>query len=794
MDDPWGSPWAATDSDKDQKLTLPPKSELVPPPRAFLSASSSPRIPAVLEQSPWGVDDDGFGEWTAASDAPSIQSGWGGGLGTSSPNLDTPPRDDVFDRTSPIAWPETVATPKLVNGFAFRQPPPDPWASECPSRRVSNDGTSTPRVVVDDARPVEAPIDALAEVGVGLGADSVWDRPDVEGTRKQEEPPGKLEHVSSGSEDACKAEKTEPTEASDSHGRMSIESAARSHEYQSSTPSNGNTDHDDERCDSPVTSADEETKTQGRLSRKESGKVQELVVKFDGLARAASQESLSSRRGGSRSPLRVEGKDGLEDVAEFGDFEEANQDGPPLPLETPAISPSEDKAAAPTLSAPSSPQSSDRPSIPDSQIARFKPPDFDIDSGLVEKLFESSPSVPTKHDRKVNHEVPDHIIRDSFTEISERKTWYRISRLGSSRRHNAGDEESYRRVAWPSSTVHEETIKIVRRWMEEDSIAGRVTLGGGISKTQKNMFGWDSSTEPVALAAVFGKKTSHSRASSLQITGFSSQGIEGPSKKALRSTAHRPSGSAGPIVASFGWSSGLPSSEAQTRILNGRPEPVGLPARDSKERLATPQVSGAPFAPPRQTVTTSSPVSRIPAYPESGKPDEDDDEWGEMVSSPAESKLVQHGSAAQLSVDFPSSITSAPEIVAAAEIKNLDALPTNYPWKSADFSVFESAPAKPALHSNGPSAIHIPQTHSALEPTPAHRSKMAAVSSASVTAVSGPLELPARDPASTPTPPRVGPLEPCVDAKSRVNTPQNDHGEAAERIIANLPDLSYMLR
>src|SRR6478609_5242817 len=71
----------------------------------------------------------------------------------------------------------------------------------------------------------------------------------------------------------------------------------------------------------------------------------------------------------------------------------------------------------------------------------------------------------------------DVIIDDSFTSISERKAWYLMSRPGSMRKHNLGDDENYVRVGWGNSQVREQAIRIVRRWMEEDSITGRVVLG-----------------------------------------------------------------------------------------------------------------------------------------------------------------------------------------------------------------------------------------------------------------------------------------------------------------------------
>ncbi|KAG7289260.1 hypothetical protein NEMBOFW57_005625 [Staphylotrichum longicolle] len=524
MDDPWGSPWAVTDSDKDQKLASPAKSDIAPPPRAFLSASSSPRIPAVPEPSPWGGDDPGFGEWATGSETPSAHAVWTGGWGSSSPNLAPTPRDDAIGKTSPIAWPGNVATPKPTNGSAFRHPSPDPWASGFSSRRPSNAGVSTPRLVVEAASPVDSPpeieFDLLKTQESRVEEGPGWDLSDL-GETSEQSATADQEPATVKAEDRGYPEEQVALAAPSPDVRFGVESSAQGHDYQSSAaPSIENTDHEDDRADSPISSIEEDPTISRPGPRRVSGKVQELVVKFDGLARAASEEPVTIARGRSRSPLSVGKRDGSDDAADFGDFEDAEEGDQALSLEPQVAELSEpperadEKSAAANISETLAPHAADHPPPPLSPIAQFGPLDFRVDLGLLGKLFTGLPE--PANDASLDYEVPDHIINDSFTKISERKTWYRVSRLGSSRRHNAGDDENYRRIAWPSSTVHDETIKIVRRWMEEDSIAGRVALGGGISKTQKNMFGWDSSAEPIALDAVFGKKKSHSRASSLQ--------------------------------------------------------------------------------------------------------------------------------------------------------------------------------------------------------------------------------------------------------------------------------------
>jgi len=799
MDDPWGSPWAATDSDKDQKLASPAKSDLAPPPRAFLSASSSPRIPAVSEQSPWGGDDTGFGEWATGSETPSAHAVWAGGWGSSSPNLAPTPRDDAGGRTSPIAWPGNVATPKPANGSAFRHPSPDPWAGGFSSRRPSNDGVSTPRLVVEAASPVDTPsdieIDAMKTKEFRAEEGSGWNLSDVGETSEQAATPDQ-EPLTVTAEDVGHIEEQVARAAPSPDVRVSVESAAQGHDDQSSAaPSIEHTDREDDREDSPISSVEEDSRPLPPQTRKASGKVQELVVKFDGLARAASEEPVTISRGRSRSPLSVGERDGSDDAADFGDFEDVGEDEQPPASEPPASEPpiaessafaeqADETLGAADVSATLRTPAADHLPPPSSPIAQFGPLDFRVDLTLLGKLFTGPPESVT--DPALERDLPDHIINDSFTEISERKTWYRVSRLGSSRRHNAGDDDSYRRITWPASTVHNDTIKIVRRWMEEDSIAGRVALGGGISKTQKNMFGWDSSAEPVALDAVFGKKKSHSRASSLQprqVTSLSLEGIDGSAAQTSQGRSlHRPSGSAGPGIASFGWSSSPPAAVGQTRqtsLLRGPPDP-GAAASDSQ--VSTPDALRPP-QPPVSSKSASKPTGLVPLIPpaqaQGGDIPDEDDEWGEMVSSPTTSQPIKASSAVQQPLTVPISAEPEAQSNGAVDVTHTNEPPPSGDWGAADFSVFESAPAKSASHMQTPPTDPSPVELSVKGPAPAPNS------GAAVAGPSGPTMMYGSG---------QGPVPIGTPRTSTSETQQHQDDTEAQRIIASLPDLSYMLR
>ncbi|KAL2268965.1 hypothetical protein VTJ83DRAFT_3811 [Remersonia thermophila] len=769
MDDPWGSPWAAPDADaKDSKLaSSPAKSDLVPPPRALLSPSNSPRLPSALDPSPWAGDDGGAHvEWGVPE--PPAHSIWAGGWGSgsSSPHRAPTPRDEALEKETPIAWPATLATPKQPNGFSLRQPSPDPWASEFSPEPPLDDAVNTPRLVVHDASSVDAPTEPLQAAGLGLVDEPVWDTPGDEARA--------ICHVSTAdavpplvTSDAAEEPVAQATLATNDT-TLSTESLAPSQEDHPSTPSNETTDHEEDRQESPHTSVDEELTPHLPVARKVSGKVQELVDKFDSLAKAAIEEP-QTIRACTKSPLSVGKKDDSDDI-DFGEFEEADDDEP-APREPPASEPPSSPGRNQEIdAAATSPfQNADRPRSSTSPAAKFGTLKFAVDPSLIGNIFGGV----EQHARnpKVEDDVPDYILRDSFTEISQRKTWYRISRLGSSRRHDAADDDNYRRVTWSTSTVHGETIKIVRRWVEEDSIAGRVQLGGGISKTQKNMFGWDSTAEPVALEAVFGRKKAHSRNSSLQPPKTSLDGMAGIEA----SGNHRPSGSLGSaVVASFSWSSS-PVSDPPANITPGHQPPSVLMNTPQTPDVPTAKVPPMP-APPTVLRPTVSALNNLPKKPAT-EDDEDEDEWGEMVSSPVTSQPPPATILSAIPTTLNAVVSATPEPPTVPPVDTTASAvsaPNEDPWGSVDFSIFEApAPTKPAAE-------------------PAPQSSAAALLA----------DIPAAIPLDKPSP-TTGPLQaspeprrgkPSLDADGTQLGYDEDPDDVAERILRNLPDLTYMLR
>lgn len=240
-----------------------------------------------------------------------------------------------------------------------------------------------------------------------------------------------------------------------------------------------------------------------------------------------------------------------------------------------------------------------------------------IDEKQVASLFSpATVSTPGSQDSPLSPTdgcISEAIISDSFTTISERKSWYRISRQGSSRKHDAGDDNNYRPISWLGSTIRSKTVKIVRRWMEEDSFTGKPILG--TNGARGNLFGWDSAAKPVTLDEVY-KRNSSNQSVSLPSPTEHQHSPPGTEKNNVLPSSNEFSG------IRLRWSSTISPKEEQESV------------QKSAAVSAVSAVSVSPHGSTRQanalTIVTTGPFSTAT---DSG---DDDDEWGEMVSSPAQ--------------------------------------------------------------------------------------------------------------------------------------------------------------
>ncbi|KXJ93435.1 hypothetical protein Micbo1qcDRAFT_161444 [Microdochium bolleyi] len=769
MDDPWGSPWAEPSSKPTLAPAEPPSALLSPPPRAFFAATSP-------GASPWGDDAGGFGDWaepgTDRPDESPTSPNWGA-WGETSPKRPTPNTQlDHNGKASPVVWPGSAApSPRLS---------PLPRSRTSPSRRPSATDPWAAELSQSLAR-VDDPTPNVSESG--------------QKSRTPNEQQLLYENPSfAQSKTAAEAADIEPPTGSVSNPEQIAQDETQdvaSSPRPSMTTSVDSTHAGDGR-ESPITPLEEAKQRVQPVSRSASGKVQELVGMFDSLARSASEEpeqnrstspeeeapntnhagtlTLSTDNTSSRPcPLVDEDQDNI-DVGQPGvvSFESSASPATPTSIFNPqAFEHDTEMPAALTE------EHYRKHSIAITEIvAKHGPMDFRPDLEAFEKAFAkiSPPPISTTDGLDPQNAV----IKDSFGEISERKTWYRISRFGSMRKHDLGDDENYTRVTWPVTTLHDDTIVIVRRWMEEDSFVGKSMLGGN---KRRSVFNWDSSAAPVDLSTIYARKSSleHERSSSESVARRAAQSPSQPAGRYSRHTSQSDAASFIPPHAplpAFGWSS--TSTKPSVSFAPPPPPPVVDLKRPS---------SGA-----RASSRTSTPVQPL-VLATAGQhatkaAEEDEDDWGDMVTSPG---LENH---TPVNVDSAFVAPAPPSVSEQLAKKAVEhaTVPSSGMEANDDFSFFESqSPATARSESDYPTKHMANKAASALTSTP--------LRSTTPSLPSPPLSI--QKPAAILSPAKTSvPLATArADSLSSCALPVPDEElKIFKAIVDNLPDLSYMLR
>lgn len=772
MEDPWGSPWA-TDTNTSHEPAIP-RSTLELPGRTITRQRS------FTTSSPWAADDDGLDDWAAAepglalptpaATSSSIWAGWGGENAPNSSQtslaLPSRAREGSLGMHSP-SWPAAVSpglppartiSRRSSSRSLFRQPSPDPWAVEFSENRLS---LPTPALVSAEQaafstldRHEEEDEEDIAKIKED---EKAADAAQVGATRhdwKAAQPPDRTPDEVVGT----------VTNTGDAEARRENEEGTNTRSLSDSRHSSMSAEshHHDDRPDSPITSMDEDAKDRPRIPRRPSAKIQDLVHMYDGMVKPK-ENGLSVPIGpGARQRSTSRGAASIrstrtEDISEFGDFEDAESLGSAPPSRKPSIGGSPrpgSSKARPARSASYAKPSAPEP-IPEERShmfqdlrAKFGPVVFTPDLGSVDKLFDVAKldaEQPSAKDYSLD--AVDGIIKDSFSTVSERKTWYRISRPGSMRRHDLGDDENYRRVTWAVSKMREETNKVVRRWMEEGSFSGGHPSFGGGNLAKGGAFNWDTKAEPLSMDQIFGKRKSAQpkRADSANVPrplSLQPKSAAAHSRNLSTGVASLPPRSPGvaslpcpspmsipgpPKSPAFGWStmtneSGTPASS----------RPPSIAVRQSLE-VTSSGVSGYTGS----LASTLEPESRLslqlppePPAPSAGSnalmEDEDDEEWGEMVASPMESSRPAsgifdtglNGSMAELSAKDPSpppfNDTGATLVAVASKLEN-DEAPKAHQQSSAasadvwDFSAFDTTLA-PSFSPVVPTVPAIPPT------------------------------------------------------------------------------------
>ncbi|UKZ72909.1 hypothetical protein TrVFT333_000546 [Trichoderma virens FT-333] len=365
---------------------------------------------------------------------------------------------------------------------------------------------------------------------------------------------------------------------------------------------------------------------------------------------------------------------------------------------------------------------------------------YPIDFTKLDDLFPSTPPITTEAEL-----VPDVIIDDTFASSSERRAWYRVSRYGSKRKHDMGGDENYVRVTWSKSQIRERTTQTVRRWMEEDSITGRVVLGRRLGGSGAVMFNWNSPAPQVEIGEFLGR---HSRNSSLTVQ----------------------SAVASPTASSFGWASSVPSSPAVSRhpLANEISQADAQELQSPKEPKADSARQSFSLEPPplhnRSRIPT--PIQIPPTYPIN---QEDDDDWGEMMTATPTTTVSftedeepasnRYSIASQSALQFDT-VFESPKLLAS----KIEKAPSKRPFSwhlgqtlSKPFKRGGKTPLTPSF----PSPLSKPMTPSQVTPT-----RHAHTMSADTSLVQSP----------------IGPTLSAADE------------ETVARLLEDIPDLTYMLR
>lgn len=589
MEDPWGSPWAVADTASPPKIDLPAAPPSVHFPiennnttTAVAAAGSSANSPRRGAQSPWGDDYEDDNVW----------GGWNdGAAGTNSPG-----------------WGRSPGLRPVAPSLSSRGASPDPWRHSSEDRRRSS--SVNKRSALGDSDRigdsgislspslVPSRLDRKPSSESGFGAQDIWTSHDLTQAPEAVKPLPLLVRTS--------ADEPVPSES-----KLRIE----------------------------VSQDGSSPKTAGPMPPP--SKVQELVDHYDDIAKqSVSPVSPSS----IEPPLRKVSQKGepFEDLPVTADSDDGTEadDNRSMHNEA-AVASSEhngihqDEGATRAVQPEETLESESHftPASPVEQKPKLPQVDVTVDLSKLEDLFPSTPESSTEPEL-----VPDVIIDDTFTSISERKAWYRLSRKGSKLMHS-GDLETYVRMDWTRSTVRQDTLKIVRRWMEEDSMTGRPALGRKAGVIGANVFNWNSSGPAVEIGELLGKKKGHSRqASSGSKASLNSSprvaSFEWASPPTSPATAMPPPSLAGRFKSSMSRSS-RPQSLAAPSTTFAKNEPSSPYAETTKPHRPSSLIAPPPELIVQPSISEAlSPPQQLNGFGDGALEDEDDDDWGEMVTSP----------------------------------------------------------------------------------------------------------------------------------------------------------------
>lgn len=533
----------------------------------------------------------------------------------------------------------------------------DPWADNADNDKVTSPTTTT--AVTSPLPPAFAPAPAL--LNGFLGDDAGWGNED-ESFGDWSAAPASAEEVlpaktsmnatytdngcwavverdatsaenkvaseTSTSETTVQEERTEQKSHDDTvHTTADDESSTRA----STSPSD--TSHNDAPAESPRTSFEEERAAVKDAIEMDTGH-RELLTTEPAASSADVAASVSS------------GDEDDEDAAKESPSAKEHDKDEKNFLDTPLHPPAEPSTSVP-----------EDASKPLSAVVSRNAGTFAIDTELLHELFAPSENSQDLQD------APD----DPIYSTSSRKAWYRLTRKQTMREFNNGnDDDNYIRVTWANSHIRTEVNTVVGRWAREDRISGR---GPGARAS----FYWDTPAPPVDM------RLTKIRHASQPVLSESAPKRDGISPLATNAPAafdwSSPSAPVDPWHQSSpgmrAVSSPMPpiqSSAAETQTAQPRGPSMdltlGKPGSGMQTMTAsgeTPAVAGPTSPSPFKGDDTSSsdPWTGFDAFEPTpaattepvDAPVDDDDEWGEMVSTPTVSTFP--------AIEQPSSTVSA---------------------------------------------------------------------------------------------------------------------------------------
>ncbi|KAF3927149.1 hypothetical protein ABW20_dc0101212 [Dactylellina cionopaga] len=260
---------------------------------------------------------------------------------------------------------------------------------------------------------------------------------------------------------------------------------------------------------------------------------------------------------------------------------------------------------------------------------------------------------------------------DIISTTSQRKTWYRLIRKESAR--NSIQGEDVLRVRWTGSETQKKVHDVVKRWISEDRISGRTTLGRNAS----GMFDWNS-TSPRSSSTMSPPNSSFPPPKpNFEPAKRLSMGLTSPTSP--RSPRFGWGSAQSPRNASFGRASGENPSNSKTPAqVSNLASPQSLSSPNSIS--AFPQFPRQPPTPSRHMASSSVDLPRPKPTPSTARPTS-------MFVGPGSKNLFGELSlAATKSPPLTASSSKTHSVKSSMDLSIFDKQPSQAPESQADTS------------------------------------------------------------------------------------------------------------